>query len=169
MSITRRALLGTLIGLPFGVKATQATQASPEIDEVKVTDQPYQPAQPAFSTAHIKGIGNALLNHVEQSLADRGIRHASEIYPGDRGFGNFFLIPWADDKKSYRDIVQEFAVPAAEVLARGLNGYYDSKARWIGVQMYYSPEGLAVSVLATHSESPPIRGNAIYSEWVRPI
>jgi hypothetical protein len=106
------------------------------------------------------------LEYVEHDLLCRGIRHASEFVAKDRGFGNFFLIPWEDDNLSYHDVVQMYGVPAAECVSRDLIKYYGSKARWVGVQLYYSPEGLAASVMVTQSESPLLRGNAIYSEWV---
>jgi hypothetical protein len=106
---------------------------------------------------------------VEHNLACRGIRHTPDFVPDEKGYGSFFLIPWTDDKESYQDVVQVFAIPASEALALWLIKYYDSKARWIGVQMYYHPKGLAVSVLVTQSETPPIRGNAVYSEWTETV
>ncbi len=58
-------------------------------------------------------------------------------------------------------------MPGASAIYEYLSEFHNSKARWIGVQMYHYSEGLAVSLVATQSESYPGKGNAIYSRWTR--
>jgi len=159
MSISRRTLLSTLVGLPFGVKVAQAT----EIGDITVT------GISRFDKQRIEDIGDAFFNCVERSLIFRGIRHTSRHLPGDNVWGSYPLVPWSDSEKSIQNMVQTFVMPGVEAIIQGLVRYYDSKARWVGVQIYHHHEGLAVSMLATQGEKPLVKGNALYSKWARTL
>ena len=162
MSITRRALLGTLIGFPLGIKAAQGK--SPEIGDIEVT------AIKGFSKQRIEDIGDAFLTLLEQHLIFKEARY-TEMYPDIHNADlSAFLIPSADDKISIRDLELMFAWPAVAPLVRTVIEQHASKYRYAGVVIKRNSDGsLFVQLVVSHEGEKPDIPKADYSKWQRAL
>jgi hypothetical protein len=156
MSITRRALLGTFLGLPLGVKVTQAT----EIGDITIT------GIPGFDGQRIEDIGDAFLLAFEHQIDSRGIRFTKTIdHDWPATWSVSFLLPSEDANKSILYYQRMWSTPAMAGLLGELREHHNSECRYYGVIVYRHEEGVVVSMSFSHDEMMP-EPSALYSKWV---
>jgi hypothetical protein len=159
MSITRRALLGTLLGLPLGVKVAQA---SPKIGDIMVI------AHKGFSKQRIEDIGDVFVSTLERHLIFQGVRYTEKFGDPSEGssWGSAFLIPISYSEKSLRTILNEYVMGPLSSISGNIHNNYDSKCRYYGVDIGHHQDGLVVWMAFSVMEDKPVDHNAVYTKWV---
>ncbi len=159
MSITRRALLGTLVGLPLGVKA--AMGKSPMIGDINVT------AQPGFSQQRIEDIGDAFLTELERRLIFQEFRYTDKVKVEDCHTVGF-RITTKDSILRIKNMVRIFVYPAIPPVVDAVRRYHDCKYRHVGVAIEQKLTGdLFVRLMISQMEEKPAITGAAYSKWQR--
>ena len=163
--ISRRSLIGALVGIPFAAKA--ALGVSPKIGDITVT------GISGFDTQRIEDIGDAFLLSMEHSMDSKGIRFTEIIDPDwPATWGTGFIIAASEyAEKSILHIQRVWAAPALEGLLGELQKHQDSKCRYYGVDIFRCPEGLLIQMAYSHDETNPTRSavDAVYSKWLRTL
>lgn len=162
--ISRRALLGTLVGFPFGIKVAQGK--SPKIGDIKVTAI----SSLIFNPQRIEDIGDAFFSNLEQHLISRGksIRYTDKvIVHEDSSWGTAFIIPLMYAEKSIQTMLDLFAMPAITELSRELMERHNFKCRYYGIDIRRHSDGLVFWMAFTNVKKWPCASNAAYSRWTR--
>jgi len=160
--ISRRAILGTLFGFPFGVKVAQAT----EIGDITIT------GIPGFDDQRIEDIGDAFLLSMENFMEHKGIRYTKTIdgnWPATWGI-TFLLTSSEYANKSILTMQRNWCTSTVARLVQELKEHHDSKCRHYGVEIFRYKGGLFVQMGFSQNENNPTTKTAVeavYSKWLR--
>ena len=162
MGITRRALLGMIVGFPLGIKVAKA---SPEIGDITIT------ARKEFSKQRVEDIGDAFLSQLEHHLIFQGVRYTEKFGDLSEGssWGSAFLIPTSYSEKSLRMILNEYVMGSLSSISRNLYNNYDSRCRYYGVDISHHQDGLIVWIAFSVMKNKPVDHKADYSKWRRAL
>ncbi len=178
--ISRRALLGTLVGLPLGVKAAMAK--SPTIGDINVTAIPttgtltYSPTIQGISRQRIIDIADMYLHETLWGLHNEGVCRSHTPQP--QGSDCLYipkLVPYSYFKQQMSTIINNCFAGTHFGVAQSLAIYDDKKATLCGVQCYpmeagsvdWTPEGgIVYNMLAVQTaEKPDKQPPCIYTQW----
>lgn len=162
MSITRRGLLGALIGSPLACMVAQDASL-PKLTK-KITVVPA-----SFSKRRIEDIVQAGIIYIRESLRRQGIQTQltidNSLMSGPHGYA--FLIPHEDHIQSMDFILESFIGPLAYGLAEFLHKNNRSKCRFINIEVRSHHEGFQFWVSVTQQEKPNYYPESLYEAWAR--
>ena len=166
--ISRRSLLGTLIGLPFGIKAAKA---SPILGDVMVT------AISGPSPRRIIDIGDAALFYTQTLFYGDGIRLRKEALPSTEEkwdstawYSGCVVPEEIVDKGRLAGILSNYVQGGSRGLSQTMQREFDSQCRFVGIQIGKHKDGIVIAVLCTNAKKPrrdDYFPTTLYQSWVQ--
>lgn len=163
MNITRRTLLGTIIGAPLGMVAAKTEAEVNPSSTISVSTA-------SFSQRRMKDIAQAAKLYLREFLCGKGIKPNTTPPSGsflDDSHGYSFIIRHEDHIQGMDFILEVYFRPIAHGLAHFLHKHNESQCRFLNIEVRPHAEGLHFWVAVSQQETPQYYPECLHESWTR--